>query len=199
MMIPTATQGFKVAANIYTAFLVEKDGFKSPELKCQKVILMNQGEILYLARDDQINRTKLTVDHSTCTKKTELFYRTYGQITDFEIHASVEYVLAVTDAGHLYVFHLKIGDIRAKVLIEPNLKSIKCDFSGLLTAVTTKNNMIMLYDIDTGNKVYDLDPYMTEVSLGFSSDCRYLAVSEKSALKFYMLDEVFVSKARRIV
>jgi hypothetical protein len=78
MMIPTATQGFKVAANIYTAFLVEKDGFKSPELKCQKVILMNQGEILYLARDDQINRTKLTVDHSTCTKKTELFYRTYG-------------------------------------------------------------------------------------------------------------------------
>jgi hypothetical protein len=40
---------------------------------------------------------------------------------------------------------------------------------------------------------------MTEVSLGFSSDCRYLAVSEKSALKFYMLDEVFVSKARRIV
>ncbi len=84
-------------------------------------------------------------------------------------------------------------------MIEPNLKSIKCDFSGLLTAVTTKNNMIMLYDIDTGNKVYDLDPYMTEVSLGFSSDCRYLAVSEKSALKFYMLDEVFVSKARRIV
>ena len=199
MMIQTAAQGFKVAANIYTAFLVEKDGFKSPELKCQKVILMDQGVILHLARDDQINRTKLTVDHSTCTKKTELFYRTYGQITDFEIHASIEYVVVVTDAGHLYVFHLKNGDIRAKVTIEPNLKSVKCDFSGLFAAVTTKNNTVKLYEIETGIKVYDLDPQMTEVSLGFSSDCRYLAVSEKSALKFYLLDEVFVSKARRIV
>jgi hypothetical protein len=33
MMMPTATQEFKVAANIYTAFLVEKDGFKNPLLK----------------------------------------------------------------------------------------------------------------------------------------------------------------------
>ena len=42
MMMPTATQEFKVAANIYTAFLVEKDGFKNPRLKSQKVILMDQ-------------------------------------------------------------------------------------------------------------------------------------------------------------
>jgi len=41
MMMPGANQEFKVAANIYTAFLVEKDGFKNPELKNQKVILMD--------------------------------------------------------------------------------------------------------------------------------------------------------------
>ena len=54
-------------------------------------------------------------------------------------------------------------------------------------------------DIDIGNQVYDLDPLMTEVSVGFSSDCRYLAACDDFALKFYMLDDYFVSKARRIV
>lgn len=90
-----------------------------------------------MAREDQINNTRLTVGELTCTRKTELFYRTYGKINDFEIHPSSEYVLAITDTGYLYVFHLKDGDIRAKIMIEPALKSVRCDRSGLFVAVTT--------------------------------------------------------------
>jgi len=41
MMMPSANKEFKVAANIYTAFLVEKDGSKNPALKNQKVILID--------------------------------------------------------------------------------------------------------------------------------------------------------------
>jgi len=41
IMMPSTSQEFKVAANIYTAFLEEKDGFKNPALKSQKVILMD--------------------------------------------------------------------------------------------------------------------------------------------------------------
>jgi len=47
--------------------------------------------------------------------------------------------------------------------------------------------------------VYDLNPLMTEINVGFSSDCRYLAVCDDFALKFYMLDDFFVSKARRLI
>lgn len=56
-----------------------------------------------------------------------------------------------------------------------------------------------MIDIDIGNQVYDLDPLMKEVSVSFSSDCRYLVACDDYALKFYMLDDYFVSKARKIV
>lgn len=55
-----------------------------------------------------------------------------------------------------------------------------------------------MIDIDIGNQVYDLDPLMKEVSVSFSSDCRYLVACDDYALKFYMLDDYFLSKARKI-
>lgn len=101
----------------------------------------------------------------------------------------------------MYVFHMKNGDIRAKIMIEPNLKQVVCDFSGLYASVTTQGSAVKMYEVATGRRIYDFDPLVNQVgSTGFSNDCRYMVVADSKSpgIKFYLLDEEFSLKARRI-
>ena len=96
---------------------------------------------------------------------------------------------------------MKDGDIRAKIMIEPNLKQVVCDFSGLYASVTTQCSAVKIYEVATGRRIYDFNPLVNQVGqTGFSNDCKYIVVadSKSPSLKFYLLDEKFSLKAKRI-
>jgi hypothetical protein len=44
-------------------------------------------------------------------------YNTYGAISDFEVHPSGNYIVALSINGFIYVFDLESGEIRAKIAI----------------------------------------------------------------------------------
>jgi hypothetical protein len=76
------------------------------------------------------------------------------------MHPSGEYLLVV--AINLYVFHLKTGELRAKIKVDKSLNSVSVDPSGLFAAINT-NDSVYLYQIGTGKQVFKFEPKFAEI------------------------------------
>ena len=65
------------------------------------------------------------------------FYRTHGEIVQFRLHPSHEYILVLTKNGQVYIFNITDGDIRGKINVDVDSTDLILDPSGLYFAVST--------------------------------------------------------------
>jgi hypothetical protein len=89
--------------------------------------------------------------------------------------------------------------LRAKITVEPNLKTVSGDLSGLLVAVGTASGTVQIIETQNGRKVSEIDPMFTSAGhCCFTSDCRFIIVTDDkfSALKFFSLDDEHANRAR---
>ena len=63
------------------------------------------------------------------------FYRVEGNIREFKLHPSNDYVIILTDNGFYYIFNIQLGDIRGKQAIDKSARCLQIDPSGLYLSV----------------------------------------------------------------
>ena len=79
----------------------------------------------------------IKVNQDIVSKQVSQFFRTRGEIVSFVLHPSLEYVLALSKLGLLYIFNIADGGIRGKINVTPDSRSLVIDPSGLYFAVAT--------------------------------------------------------------
>jgi WD40 repeat protein len=119
------------------------------------------------------------------------FYRVDGNIINYKLHPSNEYVIILSDKGFYYIFNIDQGDIRAKQLVDASSKDMEIDSSGLYLSVVSNTNEIHIYELAKGNLVGVLKTEMDSVSLHqfAGTGQEYIVVDASSNnVRFFTLD-----------
>ena len=130
------------------------------------------------------------------------FFRTRGEIVAFALHPSLEYVLALSKLGVVYIFNIADGDIRGKINVLPDSRSLVIDPSGLFFAVATASQTVQLFEVGTGRRVYEFAPDFEKVGcFNFTRDVCSFVITDatRNNVKFYTLDPALSTLSRRVL
>lgn len=79
-----------------------------------------------------------------------------GNVKDFDIHRSNDYLVVLSEMGFYYIFNMVKGDLRGKVQIDANISRLRLDPSGLyLSYIDNARKKVVMFEVATGNRVYE--------------------------------------------
>ena len=67
-----------------------------------------------LSRNDLVELIEVNISQTEIKGEIKQFFRVEGQIVNYAMHPSNEYVVILTNAGYNYIFNITQGDIRGK-------------------------------------------------------------------------------------
>jgi len=110
-----------------------------------------------------------------------------GKISGFDLHPSGEYIVIVSDAGWLFVYHTHMAQLRGKVKIGPSPYNCKIDPSGLYVFLLCSSNadeipapnklhkrIMQVWELGTGGISTELSNMFDISTYEISKDGKYL-------------------------
>jgi len=157
---------------------------------------------LILSTPEQIDLVTMKLNQDVVEKQVSQYYRTQGEIVSFAVHPSLEYILALSKLGSVYIFNIADGEIRGKISVIPDSRHLILDPSGLFFAVATPSETVQLFEVGTGKRCFEFTPQFGQVGeFEFTQDAGGFVIADGSRnnVKFYTIDASLSILSRRVL
>ncbi len=121
----------------YNSARKQQQDYNSNISELSKKSTTNELRVITTYSSNTIRLHQITRNLNGLNSLVAVNYQINGQIKDFDIHVSKEFLFVLGSLGYVYIFKITSGELKATIAVSPHCQRMTLDPSGLYVSIAS--------------------------------------------------------------